>query len=397
MLPFRRNLIVLGSTGSIGRQTLEVAAACHNTVTGITFHRNVALAEEQIRQFHPLWAATPDEAAAADLRVRVADVLPAGRILGGEEGVLHVVSALPKQMVVSAIVGIAGLRPTLAAIDAGHMVALANKEALVCAGQLVMERAREKKVHILPVDSEHSAIFQCLQNYNGSPETAETEIQKLILTASGGPFFGMDQEALAHVTVADALKHPTWQMGQKITIDSATLMNKGLEVIEAMRLFGVPAGRIEVMVHREGVVHSMVEFNDGAVLAQMGAADMRLPIQYALGWPARTYGPAKHLDLLSCPPLTFQKPDMNTFRCLALAYGCAQIGGTSTAILNGANEAAVDLFLKEKIGFLDIPRLVEGALGKVVTGFGTELSGPGLEEIFEADRAARQAVYDMTR
>ena len=264
---------------------------------------------------------------------------------------------------------------------------MANKETLVCAGDLVMERAREKGAEIVPVDSEHSAIFQCLQGCEN-----RGEVRRLIITASGGPFYGKSCEELSLVTKEQALKHPNWAMGAKITIDSATLMNKGLEFIEAMRLYAMPPERIQIVVHRESIVHSLVEFEDGAILAQLGSADMCLPIQYALTWPERTAGPAKPLDLLSCPALTFQKPDPDTFRCLGLALECAQRGGTSTAILNGANEAAVALFLADKIGFLGIPRLVERALDQV-----TVVDRPTLEDIFDADRAAREAVYQVVR
>lgn len=288
---------------------------------------------------------------------------------------------------VTAIVGVAGLRPTLTAIDHGKRIALANKETLVCAGELVMSRAKEAKAEIVPVDSEHSAIFQCLQGCRN-----RGEVKRLIITASGGPFYGKTCKELSLVTKEQALRHPNWSMGAKITIDSATLMNKGLEFIEAMRLYAMPPERIQIVVHRESIIHSMVEFEDGAILAQLGSADMCLPIQYALTWPERTTGPAKPLDLLSCPPLTFRKPDPDTFRCLRLALECAEKGGTSTAILNGANEAAVELFLNDKISFLDIPRLVERALDTVPMS-----DAPGLEEILDADRAARQAVYDFAR
>ena len=284
--------------------------------------------------------------------------------------------------VVTAMVGIAGLGPTLTAIDAGKRIALANKETLVCAGELVMSRAKEKGAEIVPVDSEHSAIFQCLQGCQD-----RGEVRRLIITASGGPFFGKRREELACVTKEQALRHPNWSMGAKITIDSATLMNKGLEFIEAMRLYELPPEKIQVVVHRESVIHSLVEFVDGAVLAQLGSADMRLPIQYALTWPERTEGPASPLDLLACPPLTFYQPDLEAFPCLALALDCAKRGGTSTAVLNGANEAAVALFLGGKIGFLDIPHLVERALGQVETS-----ENPNLEDILWADQAARRAV-----
>ena len=381
----RRTLSILGSSGSIGRQALDVAAVCGHEVAAITVNRSAPMAEEQARRFRPRLAVAVDEDAAADLRTRLADTEV--KVLSGREGLLEAASLPGADTVVTAIVGVAGLEPTLAAIACGKRIALANKETLVCAGELVMARAREAGAEIVPVDSEHSAIFQCLQGCRD-----RGEVRRLILTASGGPFFGWSREELAGVTKAQALKHPNWAMGAKITIDSATLMNKGLEFIEAMRLYAVPPEQIQIVVHRESIIHSLVEFGDGAILAQLGSADMRLPIQYALTWPERTPGPAKPLDLLSCPPLTFQRPDPDAFRCLGLALECAERGGTSTAILNGANEAAVGLFLEDKIGFLDIPRLVEEALARVPV-----LDGPGLDEILEADRAARQAVYQSVR
>ena len=381
----RRILSILGSSGSIGRQALDVAEVCGHEVAAITVNRSAPMAEEQARRFRPRLAVAVDEDAAADLRTRLADTEV--KVLSGWEGLLEAASLPGADTVVTAIVGVAGLEPTLAAIACGKRIALANKETLVCAGELVMARAREAGAEIVPVDSEHSAIFQCLQGCRD-----RGEVRRLILTASGGPFFGWSREELAGVTKAQALKHPNWAMGAKITIDSATLMNKGLEFIEAMRLYAVPPEQIQIVVHRESIIHSLVEFGDGAILAQLGSADMRLPIQYALTWPERTPGPAKPLDLLSCPPLTFQRPDPDAFRCLGLALECAERGGTSTAILNGANEAAVGLFLEDKIGFLDIPRLVEEALARVPV-----LDGPGLDQILEADRAARQAVYQSVR
>ena len=376
----KRTLSILGSTGSIGRQTLEVAQACGYRVAALAVNRSVELAEEQARRFRPQLVAAADEQAAADLRIRLADT-PI-RVLGGIKGVLEAASLKEADTVVTAMVGIAGLGPTLTAIDAGKRIALANKETLVCAGELVMSRAKEKGAEIVPVDSEHSAIFQCLQGCQD-----RGEVRRLIITASGGPFFGKRREELACVTKEQALRHPNWSMGAKITIDSATLMNKGLEFIEAMRLYCMPPEKIQVVVHRESVIHSLVEFVDGAVLAQLGSADMRLPIQYALTWPERTEGPASPLDLLACPPLTFYQPDLEAFPCLALALDCAKRGGTSTAVLNGANEAAVALFLAGKIGFLDIPHLVERALGQVETS-----ENPNLEDILWADQAARRAV-----
>lgn len=381
----KRTISILGSTGSIGRQALKVAEVCGHEVAAITVNKSVELAEGQARKFRPRLAVAVDERAAADLRLRLADTDI--KVLSGQGGLLEAASLGCADTVVTAIVGVAGLKPTLAAIDCGKRIALANKETLVCAGELVMERAQEKGAEVIPVDSEHSAIFQCLQGCHD-----RGEVRRLIITASGGPFFGKSREELAHVTREQALKHPNWAMGAKITIDSATLMNKGLEFIEAMRLYAMPPERIQIVVHRESIVHSLVEFEDGAILAQLGSADMCLPIQYALTWPERTAGPARPLDLLSCPPLTFQKPDPETFRCLGLALECAEKGGTSTAILNGANEAAVALFLEDKIAFLDIPRLVEEALGRVPA-----VGDPSLEDILNADQAARKAVYESVR
>lgn len=381
----KRTLSILGSSGSIGRQTLKVAEVCGYGVAALTVNRSAELAEAQARRFKPSLVAAVDETAAADLRIRLADTNI--KVLSGQAGLLEAASLPQADTVVTAIVGVAGLRPTLAAIDCGKRIALANKETLVCAGELVMERAGEKGAEIVPVDSEHSAIFQCLQGCKN-----RGEVRRLIITASGGPFYGKSRKELSLVTKEQALRHPNWSMGAKITIDSATLMNKGLEFIEAMRLYAMPPERIQVVVHRESIVHSLVEFEDGAVLAQLGSADMCLPIQYALTWPERMPGPAKPLDLLSCPPLTFQKPDPDTFRCLGLALECARRGGTSTAILNGANEAAVGLFLEDEISFLDIPRLVEQALERVPV-----LDAPSLDHILEADRAARETVYQSVR
>lgn len=377
----KRNLSILGSTGSIGRQTLEVAEACGHSVMALTVNRSVELAEEQARKFLPKLLVAADETAAADLKIRLADTEV--KVLGGAEALLEAASLEEADTVVTAMVGIAGLRPTLAAIDAGKRIALANKETLVCAGELVMARAKARGADIVPVDSEHSAIFQCLQGCSN-----RGEVKRLIITASGGPFYGKSCKELSLVRKEQALKHPNWSMGAKITIDSATLMNKGLEFIEAMRLYELPPEQIQIVVHRESIIHSLVEFVDGAILAQLGTADMRVPIQYALTWPERTEGPATTLDLLSCPSLTFQKPDLDTFRCLGLALECAKRGGTSTVVLNGANEAAVALFLQDKIGFLDIARLVERALDSVPF-----VSKPTLNDILEADRAARGAVF----
>lgn len=374
-----RTLSILGSTGSIGRQALEVAEALGLPVAALTVNRSVDLAEAQARKFKPRLVAAADESAAAELRVRLADT--SVRVTGGREGLLEAASLPEADTVITAVVGIAGLEPTLAAIREGKRIALANKETLVCAGELVMAQAKRWGAEIVPVDSEHSAIFQCLQG------ARRGEVRRLIITASGGPFYGKDRKALSLVTREQALRHPNWSMGTKITVDSATLMNKGLEFIEAMRLYELPPEKISIAVHRESIVHSLVEYCDGAILAQLGSADMRLPIQYALTWPERSPGPAKSLDLFSCPPLTFGKPDLDTFGCLRLALDCAQKGGTSTAILNGANEAAVGLFLKEKIAFLRIEELVARALSVVPA-----IQDPDLDDILAADADARRAV-----
>lgn len=373
-----RTLSILGSTGSIGTQTLEVAASCGHRVAALTAHHNIDLLEQQVRTFHPILAAAADPTAAAALASRLADTDV--QVLGGEEGVLAAARLPQADTAVTALVGIAGLAPTLAAIDTGKRIALANKETLVCAGPLVMARAKEKGAEIVPVDSEHSAIFQSLQGSHGR------ELKRILLTASGGPFFGWSREELAGVTPAKALKHPNWSMGAKVTIDSATLMNKGLELLEAMSLFAVPPEKIQILVHRESILHSAVEYCDNSVIAQLGAPDMRLPIQYALSWPDRTPGPADPLDLVTAGKLTFFPPDLETFPCLALAIRAAKEGGTVPAILNGANEVAVARFLREEIGFLDIPRVVEAALAAVPRA--EELT---LATIRAADRAARTA------
>lgn len=377
-------LSVLGSTGSIGTQTLDVARQCGFQIAAISANRSVDLLERQAREFGPELVVAYDEAAAADLRVRLGDT--GIRVASGMEGLLEAASLPAADTVVTAVMGMIGLKPTLAAIDAGKRIALANKETLVCAGELVMARAAQRGVDIVPVDSEHSAIFQCLQGSNHG------EVKRLILTASGGPFFGRKREELKHITKADALKHPNWTMGAKITIDSATLMNKGLEFIEAMRLYHMPPEKIQIAVHRQSMIHSLVEYCDNAILAQLGTADMRLPIQYALTWPERTPAAATELDLFSCPPLTFERPDPETFRCLKLALECARRPGTPCAIMNGANEAAVDLFLRDRIGFLDIPDLVEHALSVVPPE-----PAESLEAVLAADRAAREAVYSRLK
>ena len=376
-------IAVLGSTGSIGTQTLEVARACGIAVKALTANRDTARLEAQCREFQPELAVLMDRAAAADLAVRLADTET--RVAGGMEGLIEAATLEGADTVVTAVVGMVGLRPTLAAIRQGKRIALANKETLVCAGELVMEAADAHGAEIVPVDSEHSAIFQCLQ---GSRDRGE--VKRLILTASGGPFWGWEKEKIASATVEQALKHPNWSMGAKITVDSASLMNKGLEFIEAMRLYRLPPEKISIVVHRESIVHSLVEYCDNAILAQLGTPDMRLPIQYALTWPARTAAVAKPLDLLTCPPLTFHAPDCDAFPCLSLALEAARTGGTATAALNGANEAAVALFLAGKISFGEIAQRVEHALATVPV-----VGKPELEVVLAADQAARRAAETL--
>ena len=377
----RRTISLLGSTGSVGRQSLEVIAACGMRVAALTAHSSVELLEQQVRQFRPELAVLTDERAAADLKVRLADT-PV-RVASGMEGLMEAARLEGADTVLTAVMGMVGLRPTLAAIQAGKRIALANKETLVCGGALVMEQARLRGAEIVPVDSEHSALFQCLE---GNRDRGE--VKRLILTASGGPFYGYTAQQLRQVTREQALRHPNWSMGAKITIDSATLMNKGLEFIEAMHLYQMPPEKISVVIHRESIIHSMVEYCDNAILAQLGTADMRLPIQYALTWPERIPGPARPLDMADCPTLTFARPDPDTFACLALALKAARMGGSAGAVLNGANEAAVDLFLRDHISFVQIPELVERAMETVPL-----IREPSLNDVLAADEAARQAVY----
>lgn len=375
-----KTISILGSTGSIGRRSLEVIAALGLSVGALTADKNVDLLEQQVRQFRPRLAVAMDATAAAELKIRLADV--SVRVLSGMEGLLEAAVLPEADTVLTAVVGVVGLRPTLAAVRAGKRIALANKETLVCGGELVMDQAERYSAQILPVDSEHSAIFQCLQ---GCADRGE--VRRLILTASGGPFFGKQREELEDVTAAQALKHPNWSMGAKVTIDSATLMNKGLELIEAMRLYRMPPEKISIAVHRQSIIHSLVEYSDNAILAQLGSPDMRLPIQYAFTWPERRVGPIQPLDLFSCGPLTFDRPDLETFPCLALAMEAARTGGTATAVLNGANEVAVERFLRGEIGFYDIPRLVERAMAAV-----EPVQAPDLDAILAADRLARDIV-----
>jgi len=374
---------ILGSTGSIGRQTLDVAEQMGLRVTAITANSSVERMEAQVRKFRPRLAVLTDEMAARDLAVRLSDTDT--KVLGGVAA-LEEAAVIPEaDTVVTAVVGTVGLKPTLAAIREKKRIALANKETLVCAGQLVMDAADASGAEIVPVDSEHSAIFQCVQGW-----ADRREIKRLILTCSGGPFYGMTREQVGKMTKADALRHPNWTMGPKITVDSATLMNKGLEVIEAMRLYRMPLEQVDVVIHRQSIVHSMVEFVDGAVMAQMGTPDMRLPIQLALTYPERIPCPVEGLDLLNCGSLTFSKPDTENFPCLALAFRCAKMGGTACPAMNGANEEAVAMYLRDEIGFYDIYRLVSNAVDAV-----RFIQNPTLEEILETDRLAREAVRKL--
>lgn len=372
---------VLGSTGSIGRQTLEVVGQLGIRVAALAAGANVERMAQQCREYRPELAVMATPQAANALR----DALGTQkiRILSGPEGLLAAAVHEQADTVVTAVVGMLGLKPTLAAIRQKKRIALANKETLVCAGELVMTAAREYGAEILPVDSEHSAIFQCLMGC-----TDRREIRRLLLTCSGGPFYGRSREELGRVTRADALCHPNWKMGQKITVDCATLMNKGLEVIEAMRLYSLPLSQVDVLIHRQSIVHSLVEFRDGAVLAQLGVPDMRVPIRLAMTYPERAENPAAPLDLTACGALTFAAPDYEAFPCLALAREAAQRGGTACTVLNGANEAAVDAFLRDEIGFYDIERLVRSALSTVA-----QTDRPDLDQILLADAAARRAVY----
>ena len=378
----KSNIVVLGSTGSIGRQSLDIISRLDGVrVAALTAGTSVERMASQCRQFVPQLAVMATKEAADALKAQISD-LPT-RISYGEEGLIEAATLPDADCVITAVVGMLGLKPTLAAIRAGKRIGLANKETLVCAGELVMAEAEKYGTEIVPVDSEHSAIFQCLMG-SGS----HRELQKILLTCSGGPFFGMKPEELAHVTKDDALRHPNWKMGPKITVDCATLMNKGLEVIEAMRLYRVPAEQVEVLIHRQSIVHSMVEFVDGAVMAQLGTPDMRLPIQLALTYPERFDCPVEKLDLTACGALTFCKPDLEAFPCLRLAIDCAKMGGTACPVMNGANEEAVALFLADKIGFYDIYRLVSGAVEAVPF-----IKEPTLEQILEADKEARAYVH----
>ncbi len=369
---------ILGSTGSIGRQSLDIIEHLGLPVAALTAGSNVERMAEQCRKYRPQLAVMATREAAEQLQKE----LPEQEVAWGEEGLIQAATIPQADCVITAIVGMVGLKPTLAAIRQGKRIGLANKETMVCAGELVMAEAKKYNAQIIPVDSEHSAIFQCLMGCGD-----KREVKRLLLTCSGGPFYGKSREELGTVTKADALKHPNWKMGAKITIDCATLMNKGLEVIEAMRLYELPLSKVDVLIHRQSIVHSLVEYTDGAVMAQLGSPDMRLPIQLAMTYPARTECPVEPLDLTTCGALTFAAPDMEAFPCLALARKCAVLGGTACSAMNGANEEAVALFLQDKIGFYDIYDLVAKAVDAVPF-----VQNPDLEQILEADRLARLAV-----
>ena len=375
-----KKIAILGSTGSIGTQTLEVVRENQDIeVCALAAGSNIARLEQQIREFRPRLAAVWSEGKARELRIRTAD-LPV-EIVSGMEGLIQVAVLEEAEILVTAIVGMIGLRPTIAAIKAGKDIALANKETMVTAGHIIMPLAKEHKVSILPVDSEHSAIFQSLQGNEGN------KIQKILLTASGGPFRGKKQEDLLNVTVEDALRHPNWSMGRKITIDSSTLVNKGLEVIEAKWLFGVDVDQIQVVIQPQSVIHSMVEYEDGAVMAQLGTPDMKLPIQYALYYPDRRYLPGERLDFWTLSHLDFGKPDLDTFYCLALAYEAGRAGGTLPTVFNAANELAVKKFLLKEIKYLEIMEIIEDCMRAH-----KNRPNPSLEEILEAEAATYERI-----
>lgn len=371
---------ILGSTGSIGRQTLDVAEQLGLRVAALTANSNVERMEAQCRKFRPRLAVMTEEAAAKELAVRLQDTTV--KVLAGTDTLVDAAVIPEAETVVTAVVGMVGLKATLAAIREKKRIALANKETLVCAGELVMSEADRCGAEIVPVDSEHSAIFQCLQDQHSAKR-----LEKILLTASGGPFFGMTTEQLRGKTKSDALKHPNWNMGAKITIDSATLMNKGLELIEAVWLFGLPEDKIQIVVQRESIVHSAVQFADHSVIAQLGVPDMRIPIQYALTWPDRLPSPVPELDFAALKHLSFDVADDETFRCLAAAKKAIRKGGLGPCAANGANEEAVRLFLQDKIGFLDIGRLVEGMVDS--DSFGGDYT---LQDVYDCDRMARDYV-----
>ena len=371
---------VLGSTGSVGNQALDVAEKFGLSVTSISANKNVRMVEEQARRFDVCSVAMADSDAASDLKTRLADTNI--KVYAGNDGVCEMIANDSAETVVNSIIGEAGLLPSLSVIDKGARLALANKESLVVAGEIVMKRARERGVEILPVDREHSAIFHCLKSGN------QSEIKKILLTASGGPFYGYSKEELHKISVERALAHPTWKMGAKITIDSATLMNKGFEVIEAVHLFGVPARNVEVVVHSESIIHSMVEYIDNSVIAQLSVPDMRLCIQYAVTYPHRAKATINELDLFSLSKLTFKRPDTETFALLSCAINAIEAGGALPAVLNAANEVAVDAFLNKKIGFYDITESV----CRTLSALNAAKSVHSLEGILDYDRTAREYI-----
>lgn len=380
-MEFSRKIALLGSTGSIGTQTLDVVREQKGfEVVSVAARSNIELLERQIREFKPKIACVTDEKKAQALKIKVADT--ATRVVGGDDGLIEAACADGADTTVTAVVGIAGLLPTIKAIECGKNIALANKETMVTGGHIVTEKAKEKGVKILPVDSEHSAIFQSLES-----SSSHDEIKRIILTASGGPFFGRKRAELENITPTDALKHPNWDMGAKVTIDSSTLVNKGLEVIEAKWLFDVPIEKISVLVHRQSIVHSMVEYVDNAVIAQLGVPDMRLPIQYALTYPERFPMSGKGLSFEEYGTLTFETPDTQTFNALELAYRVGKDGGIMPCIFNSADEAAVELFLEGKIKYPDIADVIEYAV--TMTG---NIENPSLYDVLEADRHAKELV-----
>lgn len=381
-----KNVVILGSTGSIGTQSLKVIEEKQGfSVLAISGNSNIELLEKQIRKFNPKFVAVPDEKKGSELRIKIKDTET--KVLSGEKS-LEQIAALPQaDIVITGIVGIAGLLPTLAAVKAGKRIGLANKETLVTAGDIVIKTTKKTGAEIIPVDSEHSAIFQCMAA-RVNDKNYDAELKRIILTASGGPFFGKTKDELKSMTAKDALKHPNWSMGAKITVDSATLMNKGLEVLEAKSLFSVPLSKIDVLVHRQSIVHSMVEFADNAIIAQLGVPDMKLPIQYALTYPKRLSMEGNSLDLTKSA-LTFKEADSKTFKCLNLAYRAGEAGGTLPAVLNGANEVAVELFLNGKIGFLDIGNIVEMAMDNH-----KNILNPDISDILNADIWAREYVME---
>lgn len=378
-------LSILGSTGSIGTQALDVARKLNLNICALTAYSNIDILEQQVREFKPSLAVVFSQEKAEELKVKIADT--GTKVLWGMDGLIEASVIDSADMMLNSLVGMVGLTPTLSAINSGKDVALANKETLVAGGSLVMDAVKRNNVNMYPVDSEHSAIFQCLQGMNN-----KKELKKLILTASGGPFFGKSENDLKDVTVKEALNHPNWSMGAKITIDSATMMNKGLEIIEASWLFDMPEDKIDVVVHRESIVHSMIQFVDNSVIAQLGLPDMRIPIQYAITYPNRFESPVNELDLTEISNLSFCKPDYNTFKCLTSCKEAINMGGTAPAIANGANEVANLLFREGKIKFLEIGDLVYEALHNVKKN---EIKR--VEDVLNADKSARQYVYDAVK